>query len=420
MSVRRIHPKWTKLFSSVPNVIGTGGKYVTLPQYDLSSAGTVLESFEVAADFTPGGTGTITDNTTAGEFRTGTESVKFTTDVAGIQSGTKTINWVTGDSAPNRLRVYFYCHNAAPTDYVYIRVHVSNSTNIAANYFRASKVNPDLQPGWNVWDIYPEDWSSGGTVAWGTMVRMRLYVAAAATKVAAVSWDRIDINPVMQPAVMMCFDDAYSSVYTQAYAYMHSKGINGTFNVISSLIDGVGNVTSTQLQEMSVGGWSIANHSSDANALTGLTQAQVTAKLVACKNALDALGLTDASAHASYPNASFDETVRLGAIDAGIITGRRGTGYPPCIADQNLFWPSADELDSGLTLAAAQTLVDTAYTTGRILALYGHQLQAAAGVGIWAIADFQALIDYIQAKEMPFLTVEDYYALQSGPVTIAL
>lgn len=397
-----------------------GVKTVTLPKNLLLSSGTLFEGFETLGDWTTNSAGSQAANTTEGEFREGTQSIKLTTSSGGIQSATKVINWDSGGAAPNRLRLYFYCHNAAPTDYLYIRVIISNSTNIAGINFYASKTNPAIQPGWNVWDVYPENWVVGnGSPAWDTMLCLRMQVAAMPEKVAAVSFDSIYLNPVMAPAIMMQFDDGYNSVYSVAYAYMQSKGVRGTFNINTELIDGVaGTVTSEQLLEMDAAGWDIGNHSDDASVLTGLTQEQVATKLAACKATLDGLGLTRASMHHVYPNSAFNETVRLGAIDAGMLTARGTTSTASCIPDQNYMWPSSMDLTSGVTLAAAQTAVDLAVSSGRIVCVLGHRFAASAGASTWAIADFQALLDYAVSKNLPFLTTTDYYAAQSGPITV--
>jgi hypothetical protein len=113
-----------------------------LPQNLLTNPGTVFEDFETLGQWTAAGTGSIAANTTPGEFRTGTQSIKISAPDNGIESATKTINWVSGGAAPNRLRVYYYCHNAAPLNVTYLRVYLSDNTNIGSIYFKAeSKPN---------------------------------------------------------------------------------------------------------------------------------------------------------------------------------------------------------------------------------------------------------------------------------------
>jgi peptidoglycan/xylan/chitin deacetylase (PgdA/CDA1 family) len=391
-----------------------------LPQNLLTNPGTVFEDFETLGQWTAAGTGSIAANTTPGEFRTGTQSIKISAPDNGIESATKTINWVSGGAAPNRLRVFYYCHNAAPLNVTYLRVYLSDNTNIGSIYFKAEKVNPTIQPGWNVWDIYPATWTTTGAVNWATMIRLRIGVCSTAGATAIISMDEIKLNPVMRAAAMIVLDDIYSSLYTVGYSYMHSRNVRGSCYVISDLIDTVDRLTAAQLQEMYANGWSIGNHTKDHTNLITLSQADATTNLEACTAALDALGLTRDSLHCAYPNAGYNETVRLACIDAGILTGRKCETilYPAALAEENYFWGGIDSLDNGLTLATAETAVDLAYNTGRLAVFYGHKFAAAAGSSQWATADFEDLIDYIIAYDMPFLTINDYYQLQTSSVLV--
>jgi peptidoglycan/xylan/chitin deacetylase (PgdA/CDA1 family) len=398
-----------------------------LPQNLLVSAGTVFEDFEggVAGDpwTKAGDTGyAVAANTTEGEFLTGTQSIKMTAPAWGSARMTRTISLATAGAAP-RLRVYFYCHTLPDyTSKTTTQVYLSSTTNpLTKGFYAKILVFPTL--GWNVFEIAPTSWVAVSDDSWdNTMIRLLIRVTAIGGE-CSLSFDEILINTRMSPAVMFDCDDGWAGQKTVAYDYMHAKGLNGTVYMITNNIDGVGYCTTAQLQEMNAGGWSIGNHTTDHTQLAGISKADAITKIADAKIALDALGLTKASMHLAYPYGSYDEDVRLAAVDAGMLTGRQYAEVypahcPSCLAYQNFQFMSTLILDSSLTLVAAKAVIDSAYTTGEIVSILGHWFAETAGVTRWSISDFQALIDYIVAKNMPFLTINDYYDAQSGAITI--
>ena len=75
-------------------------------------------------------------------------------------------------------------------------------------------------------------------------------------------------------------------------------------------------------------------------------------------------------------------------------------------------------LDSTFTLASAKALVDSAVAKGRIVHFYGHDIQAAAAALTWATSDLAELLDYILSKNLPVITMDDYYNLRNQDVTV--
>lgn len=52
-----------------------------------------------------------------------------------------------------------------------------------------------------------------------------------------------------------------------------------------------------------------------------------------------------------------------------------------------------------MTLSTAKGYVDAAITSGGVISFYGHKFAAAAAALTWAIADWQALCDYLAYKQ---------------------
>ncbi len=386
------------------------------PQNGLVSEGTLVEGFNTVADWTKSG-GTLEKNVT--EYRTGSGSLKQTTPSGGTSTMDKAIS-VNFGSAP-RLRVSFYCHNALPSDVSTFRLYLGSISNLTKNFAFNFYIN-SVQPGWNTYDIYPESSWVNTSDSWAsTMLILRMRLTAASGKVFSVSWDEITVNPITKPAVLMTFDDCYSTVYSVAYAYMKSKSIKGSYYVIPGIIGQNLQCTASQIQEMYADGWDIGTHGS-VN-LTTLTQAQAEAEITANKNALDALGVSRATSHVAYPYSAGNETVYAAMAALGMLTGRLGSnGSVPnaTIMDAKYRIYSCASLSGDvLTLAAMQAIIDKiAEANGRIGVIYGHNFATPGGVNTWTAADFCALIDYIISKNITFLTISQFYALQSGAIKI--
>jgi peptidoglycan/xylan/chitin deacetylase (PgdA/CDA1 family) len=364
-------------------------------------------------------------NTT--EFRTGTASLKQTTPVGGTSTLTKNISQTFG-TAP-RIRFSLYMHSFDPAKFSSLQVRFSSTADFSKFKSASSNVWKYMyHDGWVTLDFEPDDWTDNGGEDWANeMIRLRVLLTSQDGQTCAVSWDSLTVNPVEQAAVVLTFDDKYESVYTEAFKFMQSRGVKGTFYVNSSSIDGANDpayITSAQLAEMHAAGWSIANHTTDHTDLSTVDLATGTAKVADCKTALDAL-LTDSDGeHLSYPSGGYNATARAAAIAAGMVTARRTEPgvqgwYPNCLPDQNYEIPCTINLGTGATLAQLKAWVDAAKALGRIILIYAHKIDpATADAYTYLRSDFQAFIDYCVLNDVPFLTMGDFLALQSGPVTI--
>lgn len=397
-----------------------GDRNYQLAQGLLTSAGTVFSSFESSETWTGSGSGSIAANTTAGQHRTGTQSIKIQAPTSGIETMKRTISWVSGGAPPARLRVSFYSHSADPrTEITYIRVYMGDQATVAPNGFYAARAMY-INPGWNVWDIYPEEWAMAGTEVWGTEITLQIYLSAKSGYAPAVSFDEILLNPVMRPAAMICIVDEYIHTHENAYHYMNSRGLRGSWYVTSSAMNGSEGLTDADLVEMSGAGWTIGNFAETYQNLSLLSLADCTAQYTMCQAYLHGIGLPTAGIHAGHMY-TYTETVRQAAVAAGILSIAGGIQtYPNCTADSNFTLGYTIGLaDTVSTLAQKKAAVDLAYSTGRVVMFTGNKVQDPVLDGYTCnTADFYALIEYIRDYDMPFLTVADYYAAQSGPINV--
>lgn len=218
---------------------------------------------------------------------------------------------------------------------------------------------------------------------------------------------------VNQGEVMLTFDDAYTSVYSEAYNYMQGKLSPGTVYVITNKISTENYATAEQLIEMYNAGWSIANHTNSHPVLTSLNQAQIEAELTTAKNTLNSLGLTKHSSHVAYPGGYQNATVLAAMAATGMLTGRVAGGTYVLKTkqfDSIYIIPSIDQLDYLSTLEELQENVNKAILAGTVCVFYIHDIvSVATTLNHTSIALFQAFVDWLVANGIKNISIEDFY-----------
>ena len=74
-------------------------------------------------------------------------------------------------------------------------------------------------------------------------------------------------TPVARPKIVIAFDDAFKSQYTEAFRYMSRFGLVGTIAVNPSLIGTANYCSWAQLQAMYAAGWHICGHTPSHTAI---------------------------------------------------------------------------------------------------------------------------------------------------------
>lgn len=212
-------------------------------------------------------------------------------------------------------------------------------------------------------------------------------------------------------AIAIALDDGLTSLYSEAFDYMNSKGLKGTSYVYTSSIGDGGFVTWAQLQEMDAAGWDIANHSSTHANFTSLTQGEIETELSTAESALDTQGLTRASNHVAYPFGARDADSDAAMDATGMLTGRLATGdsfdlsSPPDLKQIPTF-----VIDAATSLETAKLYLDAVVANGKGGVFLLHDLVAAGAAGTqWLISDFQAWIDYLVSRNYTVKTISELY-----------
>jgi peptidoglycan/xylan/chitin deacetylase (PgdA/CDA1 family) len=406
----------------------------TLPKNLLTNPGTLYEDFETLSDWTTAN-GTVSPNTS--EFKTGTQSIKLTTNAGTTATMTKELNWTLGEFG--QMRLWMWLHNPVLTDYVSIELWLSNDAGFA-NTFRVwtgvniEAPNNTIRAGEWISFNFPCSYFKvlSGVPSWDNpIVRVLLKVQAAATKVVEVSFDSLTFGIRGIPALMLSFDDGTSEQYNNCFLYMKPRGIRGTLWADTGTIDHTGGIIHQQLQEMDAAGWCIGNHANSSTDLSTLSEAQQETAILSCHDTLSGWGLHRGAHYLAFPSGGFNNDTYTAMTNLGMLIGRTTqvndaiTSTPfrvNLIPDTNLYrLRSSTVKTTYMSLAQAESVIDSAISSGSVLAL--HQNQVGSGVdSAWSTADFQTLIDYIAAKKQAGLlrdiTIDDYYKLTLGPVSV--
>jgi len=395
---------------------------VELPRNLLHSC-ILREDFEDKDDWSHN-VGTVVAND-ATHHRTGTQSVQVTAPVGALGFITKMVGpWDFSNS--DEFRIFFYANDPTTIQGFFIRFLDITLGKSLTHYPGADKLK--RYSGWNLIVIKKTDtWNVAGSMDWSTPVAyLRLGVTSVAGQQAVVSWDGFYSDLVATPALMFTFDDANATVYGRAYSYMSLCGIPGTFYVKTSVVNaGSSFVRSTQLVEMQTErGWTIGNHTQNHVDLTALTEAQVEAEFQAAITDLNGWGINGRGPyHLACPFGLWNDTVLAAIEDINGLTHRVGIidGYPYMPFDEPYKIPLTASLTNSYSLAQAKAWLDTAVDNNELAICVAHAIvDGIPGEYEWSVADFKALIDHVLYKQIPCITMDMAYRLQSEALTVTM
>jgi len=375
--------------------------------------GTLLEGFETFADWNLVSTGAIADDTT--NYKTGTHSLKLTAAEGGNVSASKTISLdMRGKNGIIDIWVYLY---SEPETFSSLYLYISSTTDYSVCFQRSMSSATGLNKGWNRLSVGIDEWTNTGGESWDNMmIRLKVKLTSVTAQIAIASVDSLIYNRKGLARCVITFDDARASAYDEGYVYANAKGIKGTFYVIPDNVDTAGNMSLAECTTVYNAGWALGNHTKSHTDLTTVTEAEAVTALTDGKAWLDAQGFTRATRHASYPDGNYNATVLSAMATAGMQTGRT-------IRQDFMIAPMADpyqltvkKMTNTVTLATAKGWIDSAISRGATVMFLLHQLVEAPDSSTeWGIADFQALIDYIVARRIKCVTIDEWYNCQSNP-----
>lgn len=363
------------------------------------------------------------------EVHSGSGSIKLTSGVGVNAQMEKVVDWNFSSDQGESFRIWIFPHsdpaitigsimvylykNDGYTEYAYISY--SGELLLSQNKWTMLWKDPKIGSGWHLYGGY--DMS--------VVHKIKILQITKSGQSSICSYDLISEGQARKSTLMISFDDNNLSQYTLAYPLIKAKGMVASCYIISDCINASDKLTSTQMQELYATGWDICNHSKTHSHLDSMTQQQVEEdELEACKMALDYLGLTRASKHVAYPYGEYDGNIIAAMDHWGAKSGRIVTSaynlYEQGV--YNLGFPfkiNAIVIRNTTKLADAKSYIDLALTLNVSVTLLFHNfVEANPGEFDWLIADFSELLDYIESLDLQTLTIDEYYRLYSGPITV--
>lgn len=387
-----------------------------LPQDYNKIAGTLWQDFETTSGWSCYA-GTMANNTS--QYHTGTQSLRFGRtggDPIGVRKTGLTMDF---GSINKTIEIWFYPHVNPYTNISSINIYLC--TNGASNAYQAQLDGSEFrQDMWNRTLIPRSVWTKNGAGDWNNITWLDIKVSAETGMDLDLSIDSMYYGLEQDGRLMISFDDAYTSVYTEAFAYMQPRGIKGIIYTIPVKIDTPGYMTSAQLTELYAAGWDIANHTYNHSAydggfLTDLSQSEIELELTLCQAWLEARGYTRASRHVAYPGGSYNDTVFAAMTAAGMLTGRITTNNDLSLPIGDFRYLRSQHLYYDTTLATAKAKVDRVVDWGCTDHLFTHTLVESPTGNNWSTANFQALIDYIVERRAKVVTMSEWYEGLTNP-----
>ncbi len=394
---------------------------VTLPQNLLTSPGTLYEDFEVIGDWTPAGTGGALSNDIT-NFKTGTQSLKFTTDAGTYLVARKTINWNMSNA--NRFTIWCYRYGvAADFDYIHIRVYNEVARTNGFQLYPTAIATSVNTPGWNRFDSAGAFWTQIGAGSWANpMVVLDIRIAAKSGRTAAASFDNLTWGAIHIPAIMFWFSDGQIKAYTDAFPILRAHNIRAVVCPITGSVGTGGFCTWAQLHELESAGWVVCNGTKDHPYLSALTEAQQEAEWTDAVADLVANNFTKYNYYAETPYAytdlnadSFTAFTNVGiktVFDGACEANQRATYIPPGPAQSGTVMETYDYTSGAASLANITTMIDNAIINKTFLLLEWE--------GAWDAGIFTSVAEYLATKKNQIypITIDDYYNLTLGPVRV--
>lgn len=373
----------------------------------------ILTTFAAGHGYTTNAGGTANLNDTS-DYALGSQSVSVTTDGAATAKTVKKVAQVAVDGTGKHAKVWVKV--PAQAKVAALQLYLGD-TNLANNWkweLKNSASQPWMFDGrWTVWTLPFGQATVTGTPTRTAITDVQFRVVDDATGPVTAQFGGVALvnasTAFPNGVVSFTFDDTYLSTYTQARAYMDRYGFSGTAYVIQDYVGQANRMTLDQLHALErLSGWEVAGHATTGAAhnarITSMTDDQVKAEFAGIREWLRSNGF--AGDHYAYPGGEY--LADQAAICEQFFTSartvyQRPETHPPARASK---LRSKGYVTSSSTVASLTAAIDEAFTSGEWLIISNHDLVSAIGSTTdQLIADFQAVVDYVNTKGIPVRTV---------------
>ncbi|MBK5202091.1 MAG: polysaccharide deacetylase family protein [Prolixibacteraceae bacterium] len=410
----------TKIRNSIFNLSegGLGSRYWTqLPQKLIVTSDVLVDEMDATTGWTTT-RANLESNTT--QVHSGTASIKMTSTTAGqssVMDKTVSLN-LSGDNGRS-FRLWIYPHTQTTVTYTAINIILGSDSSFS-NSFTISYLPDTPQHLINTWTmLWGNNWSVlAGNPSWNNIVAIRIKITNAVGQVGICSFDLATEGVVIKPSILLMLDDGNDSDYTKAYPLIKAKKMVATSYIVSSL-RGAGYLTDNQLLELNANKWDIGNHTVSHPLVAGaMTPQDFVDEMEGCRVFLDGLGLTRASKHVGATGSAYCADWVTAAGTWGAKTLRPGSNDPNIYSTEFPYHINAGG-QATPTLVATKAYIDKALLNKWTPICYFHKIVDSGASGTeWLTSNFSLLLDYIELLGLQSLTIDEYYRLNSGPITV--
>lgn len=217
--------------------------------------------------------------------------------------------------------------------------------------------------------------------------------------------------PKKKPEIILTLDDGFASWYSFIRPLAKHYDIPVSMGIISGSVGNANYLTRDQILEMYNDGsrlFDFVNHSTNNNAYGTIGAAAYYANLVTCRNYLQGIGIYgDGPSHVPYTQTQSGDDLYALMAAGGFLSGRMG-GYSYEYARDGMYATGLDKhrwmlniisgLQTGVTLANAQTAVNTVVTDNGFGMINAHDFATADAAYVWSYDKMEQLFGWLAAQ----------------------
>lgn len=245
-------------------------------------------------------------------------------------------------------------------------------------------------------------------------------------------WKKENPAKPTNPIISFISDDGATANDDWYIPVLDSKGVKGTFAIISGWMGDTGYMTATRVKELYEAGHDIAGHTETHAHFFNITEAQIEQEVYNCKHQLLKIGIDADMFVIPYGERSepADAIIRK-YFKNDFITGPDAdvtNGIAPNLPPLDPFYIKRTSFDAQANGVSKITIlkqaVDSVVASGGWLNFAIHpqyaEYSATSNPSGYAArrAELGELIDYIQSLNVPILTATQAYSIYKNPVQI--
>lgn len=287
-----------------PNIINLKVASLEEEKIIVESQGVLFESFENIDEWT-GGQGNSSQEIDNLYKKDGNCGLKLISLNGYKSSSVGKVNY--DFSSAKNIIFWVYTHNLENLESVGVYF---SSTDDWSKYFYKKIDHANFKEGWNRFLVAKSEFNQIGEEDWSNaIINMQLTCEPIPGKSTNVTFDDFRYDYQAKPTVVICFDDSFESVFTDAYPILTSNQQQASVFVITSRVGNKGYMSKIELKTLKFDGWDICNHSVSHKDLTLLEESEMNREIDESYNWLVENGFAETASFFAYPFGKYNDKI---------------------------------------------------------------------------------------------------------------